>query len=286
LNVHVDSLTEASTLGLWSRDLNWRLGVRLHVREEFDPDETSFGDQFGMTSTETGQALDILRGLGADVFGLHFHLRSNVDSAKSYRHALTEAAEFCRAAGFRPTYVDTGGGLPDPGVGPSVAPQYFSDLGRSVDLFAREVGGIAEVWMEHGRFVTGRSAVLVVTVCDVKERPDCRYLICDGGRTNHALVSDWEQHRLVVLPARVGAATLTTVAGPTCMAFDKFGRFMLPNDVGVGDLLVWMNAGAYHIPWETRFSRGLCRVVWCPGGTELQLARGEETFDSWWGQWL
>src|SRR5207237_1269198 len=77
------------------------------------------------------------------------------------------------------------------------------------------------IWMENGRFITGRSAVLVVRVRDVKERPECRYLICDGGRTNHALVSDWEPHPLFVIPERNGRPVLTTVAGPTCMALDR-----------------------------------------------------------------
>ena len=39
-----------------------------------------------------------------------------------------------------------------------------------------------------------------------------RYLICDGGRTNHALVSDWETHRLEVFPDRQGEPVLSQCA--------------------------------------------------------------------------
>jgi hypothetical protein len=60
---------------------------------------------------------------------------------------------------------------------------------------------------------------------------------------------------------------------------------MLPNDIKIGDRLVWLNAGAYHIPWETRFSYGLAAVIWCDEAGQLSLAREAEDFQSWWGQW-
>jgi ornithine decarboxylase len=272
-------------IGRWARDLNWRLGLRLHFAEEFDPDEPQFAGQFGMPQNEAIQALALLQGLGLNVSGLHFHLRSNVESADVFRRALSEAASFCRSAHWSPEYVDTGGGLPDPGVTAGVDAQYLSDFGHAIDDFARKSGNVKEVWMEHGRFVSGRSAVLVVRVIDSKLRPECRYLICDGGRTNQALVSDWESHPLYVLPHRNGPSMLTTVTGPTCMAYDRLARLPLPEDAAIGDLIVWTHAGAYHLPWETRFSRGLCRVIWCSANDRLELVRDEESFENWWGQW-
>jgi len=285
LNVHVDSLTEAAEIGPWARESNWRLGVRLHVSEEFDPDEPAFGGQFGMSAAEARDALELLRDQGLTVAGLHFHLRSNVDSVDAFRNALFEAASFCASAEWNPTYLDMGGGLPDPGVTAGTGAEYLSDLGRAVDEFVRRIPTVEEIWMEHGRFVTGRSAVLVVRVLDLKQRPECRYLICDGGRTNHALISDWESHPLFALPERKATSVLTTVSGPTCMAFDHLARLPLPEDLAIGDLIVWTHAGAYHLPWETRFSRGLSRVIWCQGNGSLQLAREEESFENWWGQW-
>lgn len=286
LNVHIDSLTEAEPLSALARQFNWRLGFRLHLDEEFDPDEPQFGDQFGMTNREAREALDMIRGMGLQVSGLHFHLRSNIESPEVIRRALSETARFCDSVNWKPTYIDTGGGLPDPGVSTDINDRYLSTLGLIVNEFTREYGNIKEVWMEHGRFLTGRSAVLILRVLDIKERPDCRYLICDGGRTNHALISDWETHRLYTLPKRSGPTVVTTVSGPTCMAFDRLARLELPNDIGIGDLVVWMNAGAYHIPWETRFSRGLCRVVWCSRDSQLEITREEEDFSDWWGRWV
>lgn len=285
LNVHVDSVTEVPHIAQLALDLRWFIGLRLHVRDEFDPDEPEFGGQFGMSAAEAGQAFRLLRGAGVAVTGLNFHLRSNVQSVSAFRNALAETSQFCEETGWVPRYIDTGGGLPDPGVTSGIDTTFLLSLGEVVENFVQTHPAVKEIWMEHGRFVTGRSGVLVVRVIDSKDRPECRYLICDGGRTNHALISDWERHAIIVIPERNTPAILTTIAGPTCMAFDRLDRISLPGDVTVGDLVVWTHAGAYHIPWETRFSRGLCRVVWLDDG-ELRLIRDEERFETWWGQWV
>jgi diaminopimelate decarboxylase len=240
LNVHLDSLTEALEIRKAAGNLNWRLGLRLHLAEEHDPDEPQFGGQFGMTLDEAKTALELLSAEGLKAQGLHFHLRSNVESPEAFGRALSEAAGFCKDTNWNPKYVDTGGGLPDPGVTPGIDTQYFSRFGSALDAFTREVQSIEQVWMEHGRFVSGRSAVLVLRVVDSKLRPECRYVLCDGGRTNHALVSDWENHPIIVLPRRRGRVVLTTVTGATCMAYDRLARLPLPEDLSVGDpLLSW-----------------------------------------------
>jgi diaminopimelate decarboxylase len=118
----------------------------------------------------------------------------------------------------------------------------------------------------------------------VKERQGVRNLICDGGRTLNALVSNWENHEMFTLPERRGPTTLTTVNGPTCMAFDQLTRTELPRSLRAGDHVVWMEAGAYHLPWETRFSHGLAAVFW-HDGKKTRSVRPREKFAEWWSQW-
>jgi diaminopimelate decarboxylase len=120
----------------------------------------------------------------------------------------------------------------------------------------------------------------------VKERDDSRYLICDGGRTNHALAADHGAHPLIIIPRRDGEPRLTTICGPTCMTDDRLGRLPLPGDIAAGDVIGWMNAGAYHLPWETRFSQGLCAVAWCDPDDAMSLARDRERPETWADQWI
>lgn len=53
---------------------------------------------------------------------------------------------------------------------------------------------------------------------------------------------------------------MTSVHGPTCMAFDTLARRPMAVSLGPGDVLIWLDAGAYHLPWETRFSHELAEV--------------------------
>jgi len=288
LVVHFDSTLEIRELVELAKRLEWRTGLRLHVREEHDPDEPQFGTQFGLTPEDAKVGVDILRSHGVAPESIHFHLRSNVEHVESYRRALTEAVETCRQLGLEPSYLDCGGGLPLRYAEPDgqrhdelFVSDYARVLATSLELFP----SLKELWLENGRFLTGRAGVLVVTVLDIKNRLDCRYLICDGGRTNHALISDWEAHRVLSIPKRMGRTCLTTVCGPNCMAYDRLIRMQLPEDIEVGDRLLWMDAGAYHLPWESRFSHGLANVVWYDNENGLQLARRADSFEQWWGLW-
>ena len=211
-------------------------------------------------------------------------------SADCYRRAFEEVCDISKALDITPTYVGFGGGLPVPGERSVEHPSDPSDfdlsaLKKVLQDVPQAMPSVREVWMENGRFVTARSAVLVVRVVDIKERPGCRYLICDGGRTNHALVSDWEIHDTVLLPPRSGPKVLTTICGPTCMAFDRLVRKRLPIDIRIGDYVIWMTAGAYHIPWETRFSHGLAKVLWYDQDGTITVAREKEEFGAWWLGW-
>jgi diaminopimelate decarboxylase len=140
---------------------------------------------------------------------------------------------------------------------------------------------LRELWLENGRFLSARSGVLVTTILETRERPGLRQLICDGGRTLHALVSTWEEHALLAVPTRGGANVLTAVHGPTCMAFDQLTRRPLPRALRAGDRLVWLEAGAYHLPWETRFSHGHAAAFWHAHG-QLTKARAAQSFAEWW----
>ena len=124
---------------------------------------------------------------------------------------------------------------------------------------------------------------VVVKILDVKERRGLRQLICDGGRTMNALTSLWEQHEILSVPERTGTEMLTAVHGPTCMAFDQLARIPLPRSLRAGDHR--LEARAYHIPWETRFSHGHAAVLW-HDEHRLQGAREKQSFENFWSQWI
>ena len=296
MRVNFDSPGELKCLLPLARRLRWRSGLRLRTSLEHDPEHPACPTQFGFEPHEAANALRALRRAGVPAETLHFHLRTNVASAAIYERALREAHAFCAAANWWPAFLDCGGGLPPrhtfshdgrefaAGYSGQAADAGLEGLAAVFRRWLPRFAGLRELWLENGRFVTARAGALVVTVWDRKERAGLRQLICDGGRTLNALVSNWEEHALLSVPARRGWLKLTAVHGPTCMAFDQLTRRPLPAGLCAGDHLIWLEAGAYHVPWETRFSHGLAAVLWHEAG-KLTVARAAEPFAAWWGQW-
>lgn len=289
LSVNFDSRAELTKLLPLAKRLNWRCGVRINTREEFDPENPQFPTQFGFTPEEAVVALKKLLRAQARLETVHFHLRTNLASAQIYQRAIFEVAEVCRAAKFSPLNLDIGGGLPVRHVLARSGKVFDGEFGlrsfaemlrQSVKLFP----GLRELWLENGRWVSASSGALVVKILDVKERRGLRQLICDGGRTMNALTSLWEQHQILTVPQRSGDEMLTAIHGPTCMAFDQLARLALPRSLRAGDHLVWLEAGAYHIPWETRFSHGHA-AVWWHDDRGLQLVRERQSFENFWQVW-
>ncbi len=290
LRVHLNSLREVESLGV-ERLRSYRLGVRCHLASGHQPKDPAIGGQFGMTGAEVSKTVEFLRRHGLQLEGVHFHLRSNIRDPMIYVSAMEESLAMAAAAGFTPHYVDCGGGLGVPGEATwehrkrETGALSISKLVGYLQLVLQRHPSVTEVWFENGRFITSRGGVLVLKVLDIKDRPEIRYLLCDGGRTNHALPADWQDNALTTLPARSGPEVLTGVYGATCTAYDRFRPRLMPQTVSVGDYIIWFNAGAYHLSWETRFSQGLAKVIWCDERMRLSLARAGEDPQAWWGTW-
>jgi diaminopimelate decarboxylase len=293
LTVHFDSLAEVGALADFAGEMNWRVGLRCAMPEPDDGgsgDDASRWNQFGMTIGELASATEILGIARVGVSGLHFHLRTDVRQVCEYRRALSHVSHVSHELGLEPEYIDIGGGLPISGErlldGTSTSSTFdFAEFNDWLTSIPSALPSIDEIWMENGRFLTGPAGALVITVLDKKERGDTTYLICDGGRVNHARMASLEVHELQVISGGNGRFRRTVVCGPTCSAVDRLGSWMLPESIQPGDHMVWLTAGAYHIPLETRFSTGLAPVVWFNARNEAEVIRKRETSAEWWGQW-
>jgi diaminopimelate decarboxylase len=288
LRVHFDSLAEVKALAPASRALNWKVGLRCAIPGNLREGEA--WDQFGMVPLELKEASTLLRREGVPILGLHFHLHTNVKNVSEFSDALKVAVCAADSAQLSPEYLDIGGGLPVSGeedLDGSAAAYTFSlrSFRDFLSSVPNAIPSVQEIWLENGRFLSGPAGALVITVLDLKERGNCRYLICDGGRVNHARMASIESHGVLVVPARGGENVKTVICGPTCSAVDRLGSWDLPKSVRPGDRIVWMSAGAYHIPLETRFSLGLAPVIWFNTRNEPEIVRHRETPRQWWCQW-
>ena len=290
LNVVFDSIRECEQLGGLAKKQDWLVGLRVIPSNQKDPDDPAYSGQFGIPPSHLAHAVSALAQAGVEVSVVHFHLRSNVGHLSDYEIAASDVLDAASDVGLRPRFIDCGGGLPVPGeVFRETGEPFWSDeflrLGASLRKIVEKYPSIEQVWLENGRFLTARAGTLIVRVIDVKDHEDACYVVCDGGRITNAFPSDWERHHLSVYPSRKSDKRRYCICGPTCMAYDWIARDELELDIRVGDLIAWQNAGAYHLPWETRFSFGFAPVVWIDDQGGLSVAREREPFEKWWGVW-
>jgi diaminopimelate decarboxylase len=289
LRVNFDSTTEIQSLSSVAKSKGWRVGIRFHPTIQNDPENQNYPDQFGIPADAFPYACDMLRERHITLDTVHIHLRSNVPNISYYRAAIEELRLSLRQANIEIKCLDLGGGLPVEDVRQR-DPAWHSilsieDLRNLIQSCQQQFPGVHEYILENGRFVLSGCGVLVLTVRDVKDIGGVRFLICDGGRTNNALPSDWEEHDINVLPTGTGTLVSTAICGPTCMAYDCISRLQLGSSVSVGDKVIWFNAGAYHLSWENRFSQPLARILWHDDHDNIVEVRPTETFSQWWGRW-
>jgi diaminopimelate decarboxylase len=259
LSLVFDSATEAEGLASMARRYGWRVGLRFAPKHQVDPDNTAHLDQFGIDVREWRPALVVLQRAGVRVQLLQFHLGGWRGDAEGRVRALEELADLARAGSLEPTAIDVGGGFPQAyraRDAVTTARRARVDLRRLERVAQRLFPSCREIIAECGRVILGPTAVLLLRVVDVKVKYGQRFIICDGGRVNHALPSDWEEHD-VYFPnsAKNTRRSEATVCGPTCMAWDFISRRPVPIDIQPGHFVVYDAAGAYHWPWQSSFSQ-------------------------------
>jgi diaminopimelate decarboxylase len=265
LSVVFDSVAEAEALGAVAVRSDWRVGLRFAPKHQVDPDNIGHPDQFGIDVNHWRRTLDVLQGLGVKVAMLQFHLGGWQGDVESRLKTLQELADLARHGGLEPEVIDVGGGLPQAYRAEdaiSTARRAAANLKRLEREACRLFPSCREVVAECGRVILGPTAVLLLRVVDVKVKYGKRFIICDGGRVNHALPSDWEEHQ-VYFPNSTGSSSRAeaTVCGPTCMAWDFISRAHVPVDVQPGHFVVYDAAGAYHWPWQSCFSQRRAAVA-------------------------
>ncbi len=240
-------------------------------------------DKFGIGSERLDEALGLVRELPSlRLVGLHCHIGSQIAVVEDFERAYGRMAAFyrtCLAAGFPLERLNLGGGI---GV------RYVDEREIDVAAFAamalrvtRDLG--ARLVFEPGRFLVAAAGVLVSRVVLVKSGSDARrFVVLDAGMND------------LVRPAMYGAVhplqpvrrrpdpppAAFDVVGPICESSDVFARDVSMVPPAAGDLVAFMNAGAYGAAMSSDYnSRGRAAQVLVDGDRIAVLKPRAEPVD-------
>ena len=215
-----------------------------------------------------------------EVLGIHAHIGSQVFAVGSLGKAAAVIGEIAVAHDF--AEMSVGGGLGVPYVEDERAPT-IAEWGKVVTDACAAAGVTATVLAEPGRSIAAAAAVTLYTVGTIKRLDGIRtYVSVDGGMSDNPRPVLYGSGYETFLPRAVDAdrPQTVTVVGKHCESGDILVREgLLPDDVGVGDILATPVTGAYGHSMGSNYNKVLRPPVVFVRDGDARLVVRRETFD-------
>ena len=239
--------------------------------------------KFGLAHDAALAAIDVARGLGIEVAGIHFHVGSQLAQIDESLVAVDRLAAFCEQArselGWTPSVIDLGGGLGVRHNRDEHPPEVAAWVQPLVARLRERWPEPAQVVFEPGRSLVSRAGVSLYRVGVVKESGGVSYVAIDGGMSDNPRPQLYGARYEALLATRAEelATGVYRVAGKHCESGDVLiDAVELPRPER-GDLLAVPATGAYTLAISSNYN-GVPRpeVVLVHDG-EARVIRRRET---------
>ncbi len=138
-----------------------------------------------------------------------------------------------------------------------------------------------KILLEHGRFMIGDAGVLLAKVEHLKRGAGRNFLIVDAGFNDLVRPAMYDSFHEIVPVHRDSSrrALVADIVGPICESGDCFAKERQIQEVGEGEMIAFMSAGAYGYAMASRYnSRPLAAEVLVKGSA-FELVNARETFE-------
>lgn len=138
-----------------------------------------------------------------------------------------------------------------------------------------------KILLEHGRFMVGNAGVLLARVEHLKRGAGKSFLIVDAAMNDLARPAMYDSYHEIVPVHRDSSRRALTadIVGPICETGDCFAKERKIQEVGEGELIAMMSAGAYGHTMASRYNtRGMAAEVLVKGSA-FELVNARETFE-------
>ena len=202
---------------------------------------------FGL-SVQEWQSIQVNDYPRLNVCGLHiFQWGNMLNNEKMYSlwgQMVAPLTQLAADIGMDLKILDLGGGLGIDYLGDGKTLSWQQIIVDLADIKAQ--AGVEELWLELGRFAVAECGYYVVPVIDRKINYDQEQLVLAAG-INHIIrpaITD-QPFPVTMLRQSKEQKKKFDIHGPLCTSMDKLGHLPLPEDIQVGDELVFGYCGAY-----------------------------------------
>lgn len=227
--------------------------------------------------------------------GVQMHIGSQLTSVAPFVEAVEKVGPFAAElkAKYGITYFSIGGGMgivyrdalasgqqawwdAQPAETRPLTPETY---GAALVPLLKPLG--LKILLEHGRFMVGNSGVLISRVEHLKRGMGKNFLIVDAAMNDLVRPAMYESYHEIVPLNRDSSrrALVADVVGPICESGDCFAKDRQLQEVGEGELIAFMSAGAYGYAMASRYNtRGTAAEVLVKGSA-FELVNARETFE-------
>ncbi len=237
--------------------------------------------KFGISVLLLDAVLEIVDRYQIRVIGLHQHTGSDIKDPEPF---LKVAAILWEAALRFPDLevIDLGGGF-KVGYRPDDEVMDIVSLGKEISkgftAFCERYGKKLQLWFEPGKFLVSECGVLLATATVVKEDPACTFVHVDSG-LNHLIrpMMYGAYHHILNISNPEGEIKPYHVVGYICET-DTFAEGRPLPEVRPGDILAFLNAGAYGFTMSSNYNARLRPAEILIDNGQAKLVRRRETLD-------
>lgn len=237
--------------------------------------------KFGISVLLLDQILEIVKKYDIKIIGLHQHTGSDIKDAEPF---LQVADILFEAAKSFPDLeiIDLGGGFKVsymPGDAITDMELLGNKISERFKKFCSEYGRELQLWFEPGKFLVSESGFLFTTVTVVKEDPARTFVHIDSG-LNHLIrpMMYGSYHHILNVSNPTGEEKAYNVVGYICET-DTFASDRPLPEVRQGDVLAFLNAGAYGYTMSSNYNARLRPAEVLVDNGEARLIRRRETLE-------
>jgi diaminopimelate decarboxylase len=261
--INIESVAEAELLNQIAAGKSKTVRIAIRINPDFNLSGAGIkmsgvASQFGIDQAQLETAFGRLQSMkNLKISGIHIYTGTQMLDAKSIVDTMEAivklALELAEQYQFALEFLDLGGGFGIP---------YFGGENK-LDLETMKQG-IAAIWdqskdklsqtrmaVESGRFLMAESGVYLTRVLYKKECKGNKYLICDGGSSQHANSAFLGRHIRNNFPMYISGRDSepeeVTIVGPLCTPTDVIGQKVTLPRAEPGDIVVIEKSGAYGL---------------------------------------
>jgi diaminopimelate decarboxylase len=282
--INIDSLPMLEKFGTLfgsGYPVNLRLNPHIMAGGNLKISTGHVNSKFGISIQQIDEILAIVQQHRIPVEGIHLHTGSEIKEVSVFMKGLDLMLEIAHRFPSLKA-IDLGGGFKVP-YKPGDHETDILALGKAVaDAFQRykqETGQSLEVWFEPGKYLVSQCGYLLVKANVVKKTPATTFVGVNSG-FNHLIRPMFYEayHHIVNCSNPNGNEQTYTVVGNICET-DTFAWDRPLPEVREGDILAFLNAGAYSFEMSSNFNSRLKPAEVMVINGEAKLIRRRETFD-------